>query len=170
MAATRRLVLAGTAAFAAVALAAVPSASASVGSSLKGFTSSGMVFARTDGSVLAECANVFTGRVISDDGHGAIAASIGSFSIDCQTGTRVTPKALPWTLQLQEDRGYTIEGFDVDVTTAQGTCRYTGPVRGDMQFPDGIYDLTGLLSRESAGCGWPAQVGVSALTEVISNI
>jgi hypothetical protein len=155
---------AAAAALAAAALAGVPSASASAASSVKGFSSSGIQFGG-----LTECENVFTGQVTADDGNGGIVASIDNVTIDCQSGTSVTPH-LPWTLNLQRDRGYTIDGFDVDITTSQGTCRYAGTVRGDMQFPDGVYNLVGELTRQRAGCGGPPQLEVFALIEVVNTV
>jgi hypothetical protein len=166
---TRRLVKMGVAAAAAVAalvlfIAPQASASASAGSSVHGFSSSGLRFVG-----LTTCQDEFTGPVTSDDGSGGIAARIDRISFTtCDAGASVTPNALPWTLKLQEDSNYTIEGFNVTITTPRGICRYSGSVRGDMQFPGGAYNLTGSLTRNTAGCGGSDRLTVDALIEVIT--
>jgi hypothetical protein len=164
----RRLMEFGAGAGAVVAalmLAAAPQASASAGSTVEGYNSGYPTYF----SDLATCNNVFTGHVTADDSSGGIEASIDNFSVDCQADTSVTANALPWTLKLQEDRNYTIEGFDVNITTRQGTCRYIGTVQGGMQFPGGVYDLRGNLARQSAGCGGDEQITVQDTIEVIST-
>ncbi len=103
---------------------------------------------------------------------GRIKADIESVTFNfCDTGTSVKANALPWKLDLQRDASYTISGVDVNVTTSQGTCRYTGSIDGVGQgaqfFPD-VYDLRGTLNLQTAGCGGPDQINVSNLTEVIS--
>jgi hypothetical protein len=158
------------AAGAALALTAAPQASASTAAeSVHGFTSTGMEFMNTDNTVLAECQNQFSGQVTSDDGVGRVKADIDNMRIDCSSGTSATPNALPWKLDLLKDRGYTIGGVDVTITTPQGTCRYTGSVNGVMEFPDGVYDMRGSLTRRSGACGGTAQLNVSALSEVINT-
>ncbi|MFD0856035.1 hypothetical protein ACFQ07_27595 [Actinomadura adrarensis] len=84
----------------------------------------------------------------------------------CQDGTRIVPRALPWTLDLNEDSSYTIKGVQVTITTRQGTCRYSGTLNGFTQFP-GVYDLRGSLTRQSGGCGGSGQINVANLIEVI---
>jgi hypothetical protein len=165
--------VAAGAALAALALVAGPQASASTGGSVKGYGN--LQFANQssspDGSptILTNCSDVFTGPVTADNGSGGIEANIDRFSFGpCESGTSVTAIALPWTLNLQEDSNYTIEGFAVDITTPRGTCRYSGPVRGDMEFPGGIYTLTGQLTRQTDGCGGTAQIAVGDETQVIS--
>ena len=143
------------------AMVAAPSASAS--SSVKGYSEDPTRF----GS-LATCQNVFTGPVTAEDGSSGIKASIDKVTFNfCQGGTTVSPNALPWTLNLNQ-AGYTIEGFDVNITTAGGRCRYNGTVNGVMQFP-GVYDLRGVLTRQSTGCGGPSQLNVSNSIEVIGT-
>ncbi|WP_329481442.1 hypothetical protein OG555_04705 [Kribbella sp. NBC_01484] len=162
--------IAAGAAAAALAFAAAPQASASAAAkSVHGFTSTGMEFINSDNSVLAECGNQFSGRVTADDGGGEVKAAIDNFIVSCNDGTRVTPNALPWTLDLLKDRGYTIDGVDLNITTSKGTCRYTGTVNGVMEFPDGVYDLRGSLTRRSGTCGGSETLNVSALTEVINT-
>jgi hypothetical protein len=115
------------------------------------------------------CQDRITGPVTADDGHGRVEASLDDVTFDfCQNGIKMTPNALPWTLHL-DSQGFTIDGFDVDVTTPQGTCRYSGPVSGPLQFPDGVYDLRGHVTRQSAGCGWAAELNVFAYSQVISH-
>lgn len=108
------------------------------------------------------CGDVFKGPVTSDDGNGNVTASITSFSMSCDQGVTVTPNALPWTLKAQGNNTpgstYTIQGIDVNITTAQGTCRYTGSVSGTAM--DQGYYMSGTLSRQSAGCGGDAQVQI----------
>ena len=156
-------------AVAALAVAAVPQASAAAtAESVHGFSSTGMDFINSDNSVLAQCQNEFSGRVTSDDGSGRVTAYVDSIVVNC-SGARVTPSALPWTLNLLEDRGYTISGVDLNITTARGTCRYTGAFEGFMQFPNGVYDLRGSLTRQSGACGGTERLNVSALSEVINT-
>ncbi|TCC44206.1 hypothetical protein E0H75_35675 [Kribbella capetownensis] len=128
-----------------------------------------MEFLNSDNTVLAECQNEFSGQVTSDDGNGHVKASIDNVRIDCFNGTSATLNALPWKLDLLEDRGYTIDGVDVNITTSRGTCRYTGSVNGVMEFPGGVYDMRGSLTRRTGGCGGTAQLHVSALSEVINT-
>lgn len=167
----RRLVKLGAAAAAALtalALLTVPQASASESSSIKGYGN--LDFTNQPSSVnLTRCDDVFTGTVTADDGNGGIVASIDSYSSPhCKTGTSVTANALPWTLKLQENVEVTIEGFDVDITTPQGTCRYAGTLRGHMQF-DHIYSLIGNLTRQTAGCGGSEKITVSSLGQSIDT-
>jgi hypothetical protein len=161
-----RLMKLGVAVVAAVAAlaVAVPSASASLpASSVKGFSED-----RTTFGSLAACQNIFTGPATFDNHIGRIKADIKSVTFNfCDTGTSVTANALPWKLDLQRDDSYAISGVDVNITTSQGTCRYTGSIDGVGQFPD-VYDLRGTLNRQTAGCGGPDQINVSNLTEVIS--
>ena len=146
---------------AAAPLGSAPSAAAT--SSVKGYSEDPTGF----GS-LVRCQNVFTGPVTGDDGGGPIVARIDGVTFNfCQAGATVSPNALPWTLNLHQ-AGYTIEGFDVDITTSGGTCRYTGMVHGVAQFP-GVYDLRGLLTRRNSGCGGPAQLRISNSIEVIGT-
>lgn len=80
------------------------------------------------------CGGTFKGPVTSDDGNGNYVASINSFSMNCDQGVSVTPNALPWTLAAHGNNSpgstFTFEGVDVNITTAQGTCRYTGSING----------------------------------------
>lgn len=163
-----RLVRVGVAAGAVLAaFMTFPSASADTPSSVKGFGSYTQFTDQATVTNLTACSNQFTGTVTGDSA-GAIEASITSASFTCQSGTAVTANGLPWTLNLKEDESYTINGFDVAITTRLGTCRYSGGVRGDMEFPGGVYTLTGLLSRQSAGCGGSASVAVADFAEVIN--
>lgn len=158
------------AAVVALAFVAAPEASASAAAgSVHGFTSTGMEFINSDNSILGECGNQFSGRVRSDDGNGHVTAAIDTIAIDCSDGTRVTANALPWTLDLLKDRNYTITGVDLSITTSAGTCRYAGQLDGVMEFPDGVYDMRGSLTRQSGACGGTAQLNVSALTQVINT-
>lgn len=154
-------VVAGTAT-AALGLLTGPQASASTDRTAESYTGwetslSGV----THQQYLPSCSDLFKGPVTSDDGGGNIVASINSFSMTCDQGISVTPNALPWTLNAHWTGGdpgnsYTIEGIDLNVTTSQGTCRYTGSVTGTA-MDQGWY-LDGTLSRQSTGCGGDAQV------------
>lgn len=140
-------------------------------SSVRGFSEDRITF----GS-LAACQDIFTGPVTFQTGTGHIKADINSVTYNfCDSGTSVTANALPWKLDLQRDVSYTISGVDVDITTAQGTCRYTGTLNGvgdngvgaGDHFPD-VYDTRGTLNLQTAGCGGPDEINVSNLTNVIS--
>jgi hypothetical protein len=152
--------LVATVAAAVLTLTTAPQASAST--SVKGFSEDPTRF-----GTLATCQNIFTGPVTADSSRG-ITASINNVTFNfCQAGASVTPTALPWSLSLN-DSSYTIKGFSVNITTAKGRCRYSGTVNGIMQFP-GVYDLRGLLTRQSPGCGGPEQLNVSNSIEVIGT-
>jgi len=172
MSARHRLVglgaVAGTAS-AALALLAAPQASAATGQTVEAYTGwvtslSGV----THQQFATSCGDLFKGPVTSDDGNGNIVASINSFSMSCDQGVSLTPNALPWTLKAHGNNRpgstFTIEGINVNITTAQGTCRYTGSVNATAM--DQGYDMTGTLSRQSTGCGGDAQVQVNDPFEV----
>lgn len=178
MTARKTLVKLGTAAgagAAALAILAGPQALASTGGTVQGYNSSfGMDFGGvTHEQYATECSNTFSGPVTSDDGNGNIVASIDNFSItNCDQGVSITANALPWTFKganINNGGSFTIEGVDVNITTAQGTCRYTGTMEAGPEFPPNVYDITGTLSRQSAGCGGDEQVQVSAPVEVVGQ-
>ncbi|HEY7050482.1 MAG TPA: hypothetical protein VH373_24925 [Jatrophihabitantaceae bacterium] len=171
MTARPRLVGLGAIAGAATALMliAAPQASAATARTAEAYTGwdtslSGL----THQQFATSCGDVFKGPVTSDDGHGNIVAGVNSFSMSCDQGVSVTPNALPWTLTAHGNNtpgsSYTIAGIDVNITTAQGTCRYTGSVNGTAM--DQGYFMAGTLSRQSAGCGGDAQVQVNDPFEV----
>lgn len=156
-------------AVATVAVITTPASSAARLSSMKAFSEDPTSF----GS-LASCSNIFTGPVTGEMQRGSkITADVSSFS--CGDGSAVAANALPWKLSLQRDISYTISGVDVNITTAQGTCRYTGSLNGvgdngvgaGDHFPD-VYDVRGTLNRQSGDCGGDDQINVSNLIEVIS--
>jgi hypothetical protein len=154
-------------AVAALATTAPAASAARPAGSVKGFSED-----RTTFGSLAACQNIFTGPVTFNNHIGRIKADLDSVTFNfCDTGTSVTANALPWKLDLQRNVSYTVSGVDVNITTAQGTCRYTGSLDGVGQgaqfFPD-VYDVRGTLNRQTAGCGGPGQINVSNLTEVIS--
>lgn len=161
-------VLAGTAT-AALGVIAGPQAGAATGRTAEVYTGWSTSLAGVTHQYFAtSCSDLFKGPVTSDDGHGDIVASIGTFSMSCDQGVSVTANALPWTLTAHGNNTpgstFTIAGIDVNITTAQGTCRYTGSVKATAL--DQGYDMTGTLSRRSAGCGGDAQVQVSDPFEV----
>lgn len=118
-----------------------------------------------------ECSNTFSGPVSSGGGSGSVVASIDQFTVDhCNQGVSVTVNALPWTFKGQSvnNGGYfTVEGIDVNITTADGTCRYTGSATGGQQFPPTTYDFRGTLTRQSGGCGGDEQILFDAPTESV---
>lgn len=135
-------------------------------STVKGFSEEPTSF----GS-LAACQHVFTGPVTFANAIGHIKADIDSVMFFCGTGTSVTANNLPWKLDLQTDVSYTLSGVDVDINTADGTCRYTGSVDGvteGAEIGPNVYDLRGTFSRQTGGCGGPEQIDVSNLIEVVS--
>ena len=135
--------------------------------SVKGFSEDRLNF----GS-LGACQDVFTGPVTFQNPTGHIKADIDSVTYNfCDSGFSVTANALPWKLDLQRNVSYTISGVDVDITTTEGTCRYTGTIdglgEGADHFPD-VYDTRGTLNRQTTGCGGPDQINVVNLTNSIS--
>lgn len=161
-------VLAGTAT-AALGLLAGPQASAATGRTAEAYTGWDTSLAGVTHQYFAtSCGDLFKGLVTSDDGQGNIVASIDTFSMSCDQGVSVTPNALPWTLTAHGNNTpastFTIADIDVNITTTQGACRYTGSVNA-MALDQG-YDMTGTLSRQSAGCGGDAQVQVNDPFEV----
>ena len=161
-------VVAGTAA-AALAVLAGPHASAATSRTAEAYTGWDTSLAGvTHQQFATSCGDVFKGPVTSDDGSGNVTASINSFSMSCDQGVSVTPNALPWTLTAHGNNTpgstYTITGINVNITTGQGTCRYTGSVSGTAM--DQGYFMSGTLTRQSTGCGGDAQVQVNDPFEV----
>jgi hypothetical protein len=153
----------------ALALLAGPQASAATGRMAEVYTGWDTSLSGVTHQYFAtSCDDVLKGPVTADDGNGNIVASINSFSMTCDQGVSVTPNALPWTLTAHGNNTpgstFTIAGIDVNITTSQGTCRYTGSVNATAM--DQGYDMTGTLSRLSAGCGGDAQVQISDPFEV----
>jgi hypothetical protein len=156
-------ILVAAAVITALAIFAVPHASAAPTGSVVGFSEDATTF-----GTMTSCQNSFTGDVVADDGHGNIVASIEAIRFGfCQDGTSVTANGLPWTLNLDVDSSYVIDRVDVDIHTPQGVCRYAGQAHGVMQFPNGVYDLRGEVTRQSSGCGGPQHLALSNLVEVI---
>lgn len=160
----------GVAAASAAVMAAAPSASAGTGDPVHGW--GGMSFANQTNPVanLTSCSNEFHGRLTEDhDGGAGTTARVDDFSFLCEPGTSVTARALPWTLSFTTN-GVVLSGVDVDVTTPEGTCHYTGDLtNGAFQFP-GVYSIAGALHRRSGDCGGTEVLGVAAFTEAIAGL
>ena len=144
-------------------LIAGPQASAATGRTAEAYTGwQTAISGLTHQYFATTCSDVFKGPVTSDDGHGGIVAGVDEFSMSCDQGVTVTPNALPWTLTAQGNNtpgsSFTVHGIDVNITTSQGTCRYTGSVSG--RALDQGYYMTGTWSRQSTGCGGDAQIQV----------
>lgn len=162
--ATSLAALVATAAVAFVVAAAAPaSAFAPVNSPLR--AAGPMSFAQERPAFVAvtRCANQFTGHVTVDGG----AAKGGEASIDsaaftnCDSGVAVTPRSLPWTLTLTPSRTIAVRNVDIDITTQRGTCRYSGDLlNGFYDNTLGLYNLNGVLSRRSSGCGVGDTLGI----------
>jgi hypothetical protein len=107
-------------------------------------------------SPVATCGNEFTGHVTVDRGTGnGGEISLDRFSFpNCDSGVTVTVRSLPWTLTVDSSRRITVRGVEIDLTTAQGTCRYAGDLRSGL-FDDtlGLYNLSGVVNRRGGGCG-----------------
>jgi hypothetical protein len=119
----------------------------------------------------ASCGDEFFGHVTVDNGPG----EGGEISIDkitfgtqgnCGQGISVTPNHLPCTFIVNSSA--TVKGFDVNITAPQGTCRYSGDLPYGAESFDGVYTVSGLVTRQSTGCGGPGQLGVSSLNESVS--
>jgi len=162
MSAGRRVKLGVAAVAVAVASVLLPAlpASAAVGSTVTGWGDS-TNFWVTDGFPTASCSNRFTGVVTADDGNGGIVARIDNVRITCHEGDVTITANTPWTLKLKDGFLATFEGFDVNFTTSEGTCRYRGTVPGGLEFPPGIYNFYGSLTRLSAGCGAGEEISVA---------
>jgi len=161
-------IAAGTATMA-LGLLAAPHASAATGRTAEAYTGWDTSLAGVTHQYFAtSCGDLFKGPVTTDDGKGNITASINTFSMNCDQGVTVTPNALPWTLTAHGNNTpgstFTVQGIDVNITTAQGTCRYTGSVSATAL--DQGYDMSGTLSRQSTACGGDAQVQVEDPFEV----
>jgi hypothetical protein len=113
------------------------------------------------------CGDVFRGPVTSSDGSGDVVARIDSFTMSCDEGVTVAPHSLGWTFtSTGAGRSFTLAGIDLDITTSQGTCRYTGSVQGTKD-DQGLYFMTGTLERGSAGCGGDPQITVTDPEQVV---
>jgi hypothetical protein len=171
----RRMVTLGTAAgagAAALAILAGPQASAAT-ETVQGYSGS---FGFNIGDVThqefaTQCDNTFSGPVTSGGGSGSVVASIDKFTVDhCDQGVSVTVNALPWTFEGQNVNNggfFTVKGIDLNITTAKGTCRYTGTATGGQEFPPTTYDFRGTLTRQSGGCGGDEQILFDAPTESV---
>jgi hypothetical protein len=162
-----QLGLAAAAAAAALTLFGAP-ASASTSAALVRAT--GPTDFTANSKALASCANELTGPVTSHNADtGETVANIDHVTFTCRDATTsVTANALPWTLHLFGNDAFTLDGFDVNVATRQGSCRYTGDVLGVFQFPVGVDDIRITMTRQRAGCGWPEQVFGFGFPEIVS--
>lgn len=159
------------AAGAAVVLAA-PAAPAATGDPIHGWGSY-MSFANQSQplTTLTACSTEFHGQLTAGGG-GATGTTIrvDDFSFGCQPGTSVTAQALPWTFEFT-NYGVALRGVDVNITTPQGNCRYSGDLEyGAFQFPPNIYSVTGALHRRGGDCGGTDVLGVAELTEVFAGL
>lgn len=160
-----------TVAASAAAVLAAPSSAAAVGDPVHGWGGA-MSFTNQSNPLtnLTSCSNEFHGHLTADNGAGAgTTVSVDDISFTCESGTRVTPHALPWTFRITSG-GDVLAGVNVDITTSRGTCQYSGDlVSGAAQFPN-VYSITGSLSRRSTGCGGTNPIGVAVLTEAIAGL
>jgi hypothetical protein len=113
------------------------------------------------------CQILWQGPVTSNDGNGNVAANIDSSSTSCDQGVSVTSNTQPWALNFHSGI-FTIDGIDVNITTSQGTCRYTGSVKGIATDQTNLYMVSGTLSQQSTGCGGDAQIGIGDIGSVFS--
>lgn len=159
----------GVAATLTIVTATPGSAFPPVGGAALGFGST--VFDDTAAHRLTTCQNVFHGQVTVNRGQGQggeIRVDDISFSpCDSDAGISVRAGGLPWTLRLDARAQLTVSGVDLRLVTRNGTCRYTGSLDGARSF-DGVYTISGALTRRSTGCGGPGRLGFSVLAESIS--
>ncbi|GAA3539447.1 hypothetical protein GCM10022419_019360 [Nonomuraea rosea] len=154
----RRLTTLGVTIVALLGFGAVPPASAFAPVNSPVRAAGPMTFAqqRPAFSAVARCSNEFSGRVTADRGTGRGGeARIDRISFaNCDSGLAVTPRALPWALALDSSRTITLRNVDIDVRTSRGTCRFTGDLlNGFFDNTLGLYNISGVLHRRSAGCG-----------------
>jgi hypothetical protein len=159
----------GAAAALVLVIATPASAFAPKGGKALGFGSTS--FDDTAANRLTTCQNKFSGHVTVDKGDrqgGEISIDDITFSpCDPEVGISVTASNLPWTLKLDSRALLTIEGVDLNMNKGAGTCRYTGTLGGARSF-DGVYTISGALTRRSSGCHGPQRLGLSVLAESIS--
>jgi hypothetical protein len=155
----------------AIGLLAGPQASAATGRIAEVYAGWGTSLSGvTHQQFAASCVDLFKGPVISDDGHGNIVANINDFSMTCDENVSVVSSALPWTLAAHGNNTpgstFAIAGIDVNITTAQGSCRYTGSLKA-VALDQG-YGMTGVLSRQHTGCGGDSQIQINDPVEVFA--
>jgi hypothetical protein len=133
-----------------------------VGSPVRGWGSGGIAQQDPFSSV-AGCSAEYSGAVTVDRGPGnGGEVSLDRFSFNCGSAATVTARSLPWTLTLDSSRTITVRGVAIDLTTAQGTCRYAGDLlHGFLDDTLGLTDIAGSLDRRSSGCGIGQRIGVS---------
>jgi len=108
---------------------------------------------------LANCASMsFRGHITSNfrtfgDLGGTFRLDSASFE-GCTGGARVSPN-LPVSFSVDPAGGYSV-GLDVNVSTASGTCRYSGSLLGSGGVSRA--NVGGDIYRLSAGCGGPDQL------------
>jgi hypothetical protein len=102
----------------------------------------------------------FTGHVTSNDKtYGDLG---GIFQVDtaswqnCTKGAKVTAN-LPLSFSVDPAGGYGV-GFDINITTASGTCGYSSGLWGSGGF--GGANVGGSVYQRSTGCGGPSQFDV----------
>jgi hypothetical protein len=158
----------GAAATLTLAVAGPAAAYAPVGAKVTGFGGTG--FDDAAGTGLTRCQNQFSGHVTSWKGSGQggkISIDDMSFSFcDPAAGISVTANNEPWVLTLDSRAQLTITGVDLTFATRTGTGHYAGTLSGGRSF-DGVYTISGALSRRGTGSGGPARLGVSILAESI---
>ena len=106
-----------------------------------------------DFGALTTCRLTLGGQVTSQEmwGGGTIRVDRVAFT-DCSNGATVTANGLPWTLGTASNLAAAFYPPDVNITTARGTCRYSGSMQG-WTNGSGTWFLNGDVYRRTAGCG-----------------
>lgn len=175
-----RAVTGAQAAIAALAILAGPASAATGGASgtLNNKMYGSLGFEGLPGtSSFVACDNLFQGHVTSTNRNSPTTV-IDQATIDnCTQGVSVTAADLPWTLAFHNtydthgnlsNSQFTLKPFDMNITTSQGTCRYTGTASGTLSNPPEAdqYTLHATLTRQTAGCGGDSQITVSGSEEL----
>jgi hypothetical protein len=168
MSATRKLInfgLIAVSAVAAPALAGGAPAFAASSQPPEGSTIRGVQMGEgTQLGDLTTCTESFSGSVTeSGDAGDGFTVDINQFSFtQCDQDTQVTLNRMPGALTVDAIALWTIRPMDVDITTPDGTCRYTGSLGDSTGFFSGTQLRgTGFLHRQSGGCGGPESLMVT---------
>jgi hypothetical protein len=116
---------------------------------------------------LTTCSVSVGGHVTGQEqfGGGSISLDQVSFTA-CSSGATVTVNALPWTLGTAPTLSAALFPADVNITTSQGTCRYSGSLLGYTNG-SGTWFFTEPVFQRTAGCGGADQLRSSPIASFV---